>query len=196
MIFKRLHNFVRKNVKGLQAFVDRGWYVPLIALLAALDNLIVIVPTDGILVSSAMLRPKKWLSLALAVSLGSTLGGLGLALLVHDLGLPWILNLFPGIQASESWILTEKFFNEYGLIVVFAIAMSPLAQQPTVILASLANTPLMTLGIVVFSGRLTKYLLMSYIATHAPKLITKFWGIKDELKDAGIDPDLRSGPKI
>ncbi len=182
-----LHERITTYVKLLQRHADRWWYTSFIGLLAAADNLVVVVPTDGILVSSSMLRPQRWFWFALSIAIGSTLGALVLAGLVEFHGLPWILNYFPGIDQTNMWQWTEKFFDEYGLIVVFAVAATPLMQQPTLILASLANTPLVKLAIVVFIGRLIKFLIMAYIGSHAPKLLSRLWGIKSDLKDAGVE---------
>jgi hypothetical protein len=55
-----------------------------------------------------------------------------------------------------------------------------------VILATLAHTPLEKIAITVFAGRFLKYLIMGYIASHAPKLLTKLWGVQEELEEVGI----------
>jgi membrane protein YqaA with SNARE-associated domain len=186
MISEKLHEKNRSYVQRLQRFADRIWYPPLIGFLAALDNLIVIIPNDGILISSSMIMPRRWFNLALNVAIGSTVGALALAALVELQGLPWILEFYPGADESKAWILTEAFFQKYGLFLVFAVAVTPFAQQPAVILASLADTPLLELGAVVFLGRFIKFLAMAYIGSHAPGLLKKMWGLKGELKDAGV----------
>lgn len=178
---------IRKYVSLLQAFADRLWYPPFIGFLAALDNFIVVIPNDGILISSSMLTPKRWLFLSLCVAIGSTLGALALAALIELQGLPWILELFPGADQTKIWHLTDEFFQRYGLIVVFVVALTPLMQQPAVILAGLANTPLLLLVTAIFFGRLIKFLVMAYIGSHAPRMLTKLWGVRSELEDAGIE---------
>ncbi len=170
----------------LQAFVDRVWYPPLVGLLAALDNFVIVIPNDGILISSSMLTPKRWFTLALCIAVGSTIGALGLAALIEFQGLPWILEFFPGADQTSTWTMTEEFFEKYGLIVVFIVAATPLMQQPAVILAGLADTPLLVLGSVIFSGRFIKFLIMAYIGSHAPRLLNRMWGLKGELDDVGI----------
>jgi membrane protein YqaA with SNARE-associated domain len=186
MISEKLHQKITHYIGVLQRFSGRKWYPALIGFLAALDNIIVVIPNDGILISSAMLTPKRWFLLAVAVTIGSTLGAVALAALVELLGLPWILAVFPELETNQIWLLVNSFFHDYGLLVVFLIALSPLAQQPGVIVASLANTPLLELAGVVFLGRFIKFLFMAYIGSHAPHLLTKLWGLKGELKDAGI----------
>jgi len=178
---------IQRYVAVLQKFTDRYWYPPFIGLLAALDNVLIIIPNDGILISSSMLTPKRWFTLALNVAIGSTIGALMLASFIEILGLPWIFGMYPGIELSKTWQVTHDFFHEYGMIVIFIVAITPIMQQPAVILASLAETPLLKLGLVIFTGRFIKFLIMAYVGSHAPRLLEKMWGVKGELDEAGID---------
>lgn len=183
---EKLHATIQTYVVKLEKHTDRFWYAPVIGILAALDNLIIIIPNDGILIASSMIAPKRWSIFAISVAIGSTVGAIALCLLLKWQGLPWILNLFPGLDQSQAWTLTDKFFDQYGLYVVFVIGLSPLMQQPVIILAALAHTPLYELTAVIFAGRLIKYLVLGYVGSHSPKLLKKIWGMEDELKDAGV----------
>lgn len=182
---EKLKIYISKQVKILQKYVNRVWFAPFLGLIAALDNIFLIIPNDGILISSSMLSPKRWFWLALWVSIGSALGALALAALVEINGLPWIIELFPGINESNYWKHTHDFFDKYGMLVVFLVAVTPLVQQPVVILASLAEAPLNKLVAVIFVGRFIKFLIMAYVASHAPKLLSKMWGVQGELDDLG-----------
>lgn len=181
-----LHKRIKSYVMSLQTFADRLWYPPFIGFLAALDNIVVVIPNDGILISSSMMTPRRWFVLALCVAIGSTLGALCLAGLIELKGLPWILDVFPGVDQSTTWKITEDFFNRYGLVVVFLVAITPVMQQPAVILASLANTPLLNLLAAIFIGRFIKFLIMAYVGSHTPRLLERMWGLKGELEDAGV----------
>ncbi|MFZ4404004.1 MAG: YqaA family protein [Pseudobdellovibrionaceae bacterium] len=186
MTSEKVHEKIQKYVSFLQRYTDRIWYPPFIGFLAALDNFVIVIPNDGILISSAMLTPKRWFILALSIAVGSTLGALALAVVVEQQGLPWILDAYPGVTDTKAWTLSLEFFEKYGLFLVFAVAITPFTQQPAVILASLANTPLAQLAAVIFIGRFIKFLIMSYIGSHAPRLLSKMWGLKGELKDVGV----------
>jgi membrane protein YqaA with SNARE-associated domain len=187
MFSEKLHVKIRTYVQVLQRYANRTWYPPFIGLLAALDNVLIVIPNDGILISSSMLTPKRWFVLALCIAIGSTVGAMLLAALIELQGLPWILELYPGIAETKTWSLTQQFFDKYGLFLVFAVAATPLVQQPAVILASLANTPLLELAAVIFAGRFLKFLIMAYLGSHAPTVLGKLWGLKEELKDAGVN---------
>ncbi|MBL7666273.1 MAG: hypothetical protein JNM93_14145 [Bacteriovoracaceae bacterium] len=175
--------------QNMSRFAQRAWYQPLVGLLAGLDNFIVIVPTDGLVISSGMLTPKRWPYLAFWTAFGSSAGVAVLAYLVQLKGLPWILDLFPGIDQTKTWTYTAEYFKIYGLYVVFFIAATPMLQQPAVIIAVLVNTPLYKLIPVLFCGRLIKYIIMSYIAAKAPHYLSKMWGLKSDMKAAGLKVD-------
>jgi len=177
---------IKRAVQVLQKFVGRLWYPPATGLLAALDNFFLVIPMDGILISSTMLTPRRWLALAMSVAIGSTIGAMILSGFVEAKGLPWILEMYPGINESNWWIWTADFFQSYGLLVVFAVAVTPFVQQPAVILASMAKTPMLELALVIFLGRTIKYLIMAYVASHAPRLLSKMWGLRDELEAVDI----------
>lgn len=185
----KLHEKISAYTQKLERYADRIWYPPLIGLLAALDNLVIIIPNDGILVASTLIIPRRWFAFALSVTIGSTLGAIALNVVADVQGLPWILEFFPGIDQTFAWTWTEGFFGKYGIWVVFAIGASPLMQQPVIILSALADTPVAKLATAIFAGRFIKFMVLSYLASHSPKYLKKLWGIKDELKDAGVKID-------
>lgn len=178
---------IQQLINSLQSFADRIWYAPIVSILAALDNVVLIVPTDGLLISSSMLRPKRWFYFAFITAVGSTLGALFLAFLIEELGLPTLLKYYPNLDETRTWALVYEFFQQYGLLCVFVVSALPLIQQPAVIIASLALTPYYKLGLVIFAGRFLKFMLFAYIGSHAPKFLSKIWGLQDELAQVKKD---------
>jgi membrane protein YqaA with SNARE-associated domain len=186
MISKKYHRSIKKYVKKLQRFANRFWFPPLLLTLALLDALVIIIPTDGILISSSMLIKKRWGPFALSVAIGSTIGALILVYFVHHHGLQKILEFYPTIDQSQAWKWTLNFFNQYGLLVVFLIGVTPLTQQPILIMAALSNISFFPLALIILISRLIKFSVMAYIASHTPRLLSKLWGVKDEMQDAGV----------
>lgn len=183
----KIKRFITHAVKLLQYYIDRIWYLPLLSLLAILDNFLVVIPTDGILISSSMLKPHKWLYFSLFVGIGSAIGALILAYIIQLYGIQVVETMFPDIQSSSAWIRTQKFFDEYGLWLLFAVAATPFTQQPAIILAVLAGIPLVQIFLVSLAGRTLKFIIMAYVGSHAPHLLKKLWGVRDELKEVGIE---------
>lgn len=183
---KNLHHWVGIQTKRLQSHIDQSWYGPFIAFLAAVDFFVIIVPTDGLAISSTLLRPKKWFSVAIWISIGSTVGAFLLATLVENFGADLIYHWFPSMTESQSWQWTQEFFVKYGIWVVAGIGATPLMQHPSIILAALANKNLTLIAGAYFCGRIFKFTIMGYISSHMPKLIRKIWGVQDELEEVGV----------
>ena len=186
MISEKYHLLIKKNVKKLQRKANRFWFPPLLILLALLDALIIIIPTDGILISSSMLIKKRWFRFGLSVAVGSAIGSLILVYAADHYGLQKILEFYPGVDQSQVWKWTLSFFNSYGLVVVFLVGVTPFTQQPALIMAALSGISFFPLALAILISRIIKFCIMAYIASHTPRLLKKLWGIKDEMKDAGI----------
>lgn len=179
---------VRRWIHVLEKYANRWWYAPVISVLAALDSFVVIVPTDGLLVSAAMLAPRRWFYTAVIVSLGSSLGAWGLAAVLEVHGLPWLLSIQPGIEQSQVWIYTDRLMDAWGTWAVFIVSLTPVMQQPAIALAAVAGKPLPEIFAAAFAGRFIKYAVLAYIGTHAPGVLGKLWGFRAELEEAGVVP--------
>src|SRR5690606_1593682 len=105
---------LKRWVKQLQRHSRRWWYGPAIAALACADLFVIVVPTDGLLVSASMLAPRRWLYFAIIVTIGSAFGAWLLAVALHTHGMPFLLGIFPDIEASSAWIWTEWLMDNWG----------------------------------------------------------------------------------
>lgn len=185
---------IKRWIKFLQAHANAWWYAPAIALLAALDAFVVVIPTDGLLVAASMLAPRRWIYTTLIVTLGSSLGALALAAVLEKHGLPFLLHLSPGLEQTSAWVWSDQIMDRWGNVTLFLIALSPIMQQPAVALAALAGMPLWDIFLLVFAGRLIKYAFISWISTHAPGMLGKLWGMKDEIEEVGVR-EIKDAPK-
>jgi len=186
MISENYHRVIRRNIKKLRRFTNRFWFPPLLLLLSLVDVLVIVIPAEGILISSSMLRKKRWLLFAISAAVGSALGSLLLINLIDLYGLEKMLEFYPGVDQTSIWKWTLNFFNQYGLWVVLFVGLTPLAQQPILAIAALSNISFLPLALVIFVSRILKFSLLAYIASHAPRFLNKLWGVKGEIKDAGI----------
>lgn len=191
--------FIRGSIRRLQRYGKRWWYIPLIAVLAFLDSFIVIVPTDSLLISAVMMRPKRWVYAFLVISLGSTLGACALASFVTTYGDSFVHELFPSIYTSSMWTWTDQLMDKYGALAIFLVSLSPATQHPAVILGGLTGVPLFEIFVAIFLGRAIKYSFFAWIASHSPKLLKKLWGVQGELKDVlneqgkpAVEPEKKS----
>ncbi len=172
--------------QSLQKFVHFWWYAPLLAAISAIDHYIIFVPVLGMLVSSILLVPKRWLSLALWGGIGSWLGVWSVGWLSHALGISFLQSYFPEVMSSAVWSWAENFFKDHGVWVVLISGISPIAQQPAVMVASVAGTSMFEIGFVSYLGIQTKYLIVAYLASHAPQLLTRFRSVRDEIQELNV----------
>jgi len=167
-------------IARLQRFVSRPWYLPLIALLAALDLFVGFIPSDGLVISSVMLKPHRWLSTSLWMACGSAVGALALAALVETLGKPVVRAVLPGAMESTAWQSVADFLQSYGTPALALMALGPLPQHPAVAICALAHMPLTLIALSVLAGRLIKYLLFAWSASHAQRLFKRWRGARNE----------------
>lgn len=181
-------------IRGLRRYVDRPWYPFALAGLTMIDFFVVFIPSDGIIVASAMARPKRWVSLGIAMALGSLIGGLILAAVAQHFGEPFINWISPGLLDSEAWLTSEAWLERHGIWALFLVAASPLAQQPSILLAGLTDMPIWEIGLALASGRLLKFLAYAWIASHTPKLVKKIPALSGELEELVEGDPSKSGP--
>lgn len=181
-----LKNLFKKNLKKFFKYSNRTWYLFILFFLAFLDSILIIIPADGILISSSMITKKRWLQFGLSIALGSTLGGLLLIVFIEGQGIELLLKYYPELFKTFAWIKTEAFFKEYGLLVLFFVGIAPISQQPALILAALSKGAILPIFFIMLISRLLKFLFISYIASHTPKHLSKLWGLANEMKKTDV----------
>jgi membrane protein YqaA with SNARE-associated domain len=174
---------VKKTLRALQHHMDSWWYGPALAFIAGVDLFLIVIPTDALLVSACLLRPKKWFYYAIVVSLGSAVGVFILAAVLRAHGLPLLLHLAPNIESTHAWKWTVELMANWGPWAVFLIALSPIMQHPAIAMAAVAGMPLWKISAFVLAGRLIKYLLWAYLSTHAPGLLSRILPVDKEMKE-------------
>lgn len=167
-IFVTSRNFVLQ-------FVNRPWFPALVAVLAAVDLIILIIPTDLFLISAVMGQTRRWLSIGITIAIGSTIGALILALAIkYDQ--EWIHQTFPKIFHSSNWEYAESLIERFGIYATFIAAIGPLPLQPFVIIGALSTKlSLQAMILSIFVGRTAKFILFAWLASHAPRYLEKLW---------------------
>ena len=186
-------------IARLEKFSNRRWYNPVIGFLAGIDHFILVVPTDGLVVTSALLQPRRWLSLTTLASAGSTLGAFAMGALVRAYGEPFVRVLVGDASRLSTWRQAADWVHAYGSPALIAMAILPFPLQPAIIICVLAGLPLETLALWIFLGRLVKYGLLAWGSTHGARWVGKWKkariesrGIQDafqkEAPAAGLGP--------
>lgn len=169
-------------VARLERFTGRIWYIPLIALLSAVDFLILIIPTDALLVSAVVFRPRRWISGAIWVGTGSAVGAWALAYALRTLDPEWASWLLSSTTSPESWTRVTQWIQSYGTIALGVLVAGPVPPQPIVAVAAAAKMPLSELFFSYWVGRNFRYLLIAWVATHAPSFLGNLKGVDKEIE--------------
>jgi membrane protein YqaA with SNARE-associated domain len=166
---------INQAIARLERFTDRSWYLPVVGGLAFLDFFIGVVPTDGLLISTVMLQPQRWLRAAVIVTWGSALGSLAVAAVVQSFGAPlidWALG--PEVWNSGGFVRARELLEAYGAWAIFLMAIGPLPLVPFSIIAGMGGTGLTELFVASLVGRAIKYTLFSWLSAKAPHLLRRF----------------------
>lgn len=177
-----------ERLQRLERFVCCWWYGPMLFLAAGIDHYVIFIPTIGLMVSSVFLAPRRWLSIGLWTALGSWSGAMVLGALARTLGLEALEEYFPDLLHTPFWTWTHRFFSEHGAWVVFLAGLTPVPQQPPVIVAAIAGTPLLKIGVVLVIAKIAKFGFLSYLASHAPQKLNRFTEVRHELDKLHVEP--------
>lgn len=168
---------VRKYFNRLKDFSDRPWYLPLVCFLAFIDLFVIVIPTEGMIVTTSIVRPKRWWLTAFCVTSASAVGAFTLGWVGRHGGEPFVAWLMgPNFFESANWVRMSGWIEQYGFWGLWFIALGPLPAQPAILICALAHMSLHDIFFAVYLGRAPKYFFFSYIATHSPKLFKKFFG--------------------
>jgi len=173
-----------------QRYVDRPWYPLLVAALAFLDLFIMVIPTDALMISAVLMRPRHWIRIFLMVSFGSALGAWTLAFLLQWDPAYLMENVFPTLARSQGWARTTQIVQEHGTWGMAFISVSPFPMPPAVFVLALAPVTLTKIFLSVLIGRLVKYGLFAWVASHAPRYLERFKTVQKEVAQIQHPPVL------
>jgi len=165
----------------IQRYLDRPWYPLLLAALAAIDLIILVIPVDGLTVAAVLATPRRWLRYALAATVGNLLGCGILAEAIYR-NADWLHERIGDWMRSGAWQLVEQFVQTNGGWAVALGAASPVPLQLWIVIPALAKMPALELFFALLAGRLARSLALCWVASHAPRLLSRSRGIRGEIE--------------
>ena len=141
----------------------------LVLLFAVLESIIIPIPVDPLLVATVLARPAKWIRLSLGCTLASVIGGgIGWALGgLLGVGIDQILAALPAaIAAAEKFEAVQAGFVEFGILLVFIGAFTPLPYKVIAVSAGIAGFALLPFLMISFIGRGIRFMIIAGIARH------------------------------
>ena len=160
-------------IKEQYDFVIRTAGTPLATRLmlvySALESIIIPIPVDPLLVAVVLAKSSQWRRIAFACTVASVIGGAGgwalgayLGLYIHAL-----IDSFPLALAAPSAFATgEAGFAEFGLVLVFLGAFSPLPYKVIAVSAGISGFGLFPFLFMSFIGRGLRFGVVAAIAHH------------------------------
>ena len=141
----------------------------LMLLFAVLESIIIPIPVDPLLVATVLARPARWIRLTAGCTLASVIGGgIGWALGgVLGVGIEQIFATLPSaIAAPGKFAAVQAGFVEFGILLVFIGAFTPLPYKVIAVSAGIAGFGLVPFLIVSLIGRGIRFALVAGIARH------------------------------
>ena len=175
-------SLIERVTEKLGRYSDRPWYLPLNGFLAGADLFIGVVPVDALVVSAVLLRPKRWISPALWVALGSAAGAAVMGWLASHYGTPFVEWLAGGFMQSDTWLKIDQAIDKHGAWALVVGSLSPIPIMPFALIGGLAHQPWQEIFGAALAGRIVRYVAIAWATTHAPKLIARFRGARKDVK--------------
>jgi len=160
-------------IKQQYDFVIRTAGTPLatrlMLLYSALESIIIPIPVDPLLVAVVLAKSHQWRRIAFACTVASVIGGAGgwalgayLGLHIHAL----IDSLPVALAAPSAFAAVEAGFAEFGLVLVFLGAFSPLPYKVIAVSAGIGGFGLLPFLLMSFIGRGLRFAVVAAIARH------------------------------
>ena len=169
-------------IKQRYDFVIRTAGTPLatrlMLLYSALESIIIPIPVDPLLVAVVLAKSNEWRRIAFACAVASVAGGacgwaLGTYLGLH---IPALIDSLPvAIVTPSTFAAVEAGFAEFGLVLVFLGAFSPLPYKVIAVSAGIGGFGLLPFLLISLIGRGLRFGIVAAIARHhtdATKLIS------------------------
>ena len=165
------HNLgIRRCVARLHPFAERWWFPPLGAALSAAATLSLTVPVGPVLIALVALNPRRWRAVVVWAVLGSALAGTLFTHLLGHFGMAWIDRQLPQLSASKHWHYLADWAASYGFLTLAAVAASPFAQTPALILGAMLGMQWPTVFGALLLGKGLKYTVVGAATARAARL--------------------------
>ena len=160
-------------IKQRYDFVIRTAGTPLatrlMLLYSALESIIIPIPVDPLLVAVVLANSNQWRRIAFTCTVASVIGGAGGWALGAYLGLHiqnLIYSLPVALAAPSTFAAVEAGFAEFGLVLVFLGAFSPLPYKVIAVSAGIGGFGLLPFLLMSFFGRGLRFGVVAAIARH------------------------------
>ena len=134
---------------------------------AALESIIIPIPTDPLLVATVLARPKRWRQLALGCTMASVIGGVvgwALGTFFRPYLDEWLAMLPERLAAPAAFAAVDAGFAKFGIFLVFLGAFSPLPYKVIAVGAGIGGFGLLPFILTSIIGRGLRFAIVAGIA--------------------------------
>jgi membrane protein YqaA with SNARE-associated domain len=164
-------------VGRLFPLADRWWFPTLGAVLTAAATLSLLVPVGPVLIALVALNPRRWRSIVLWAALGSAAAGALFTHLLGHFGTAWIDQQLPQLAASRHWHYLVYWVANFGFVTLLAIAASPFAQTPALLLGALLGMRWPEVFGALLIGKALKYTAIGAATARATRATVPLGGV-------------------
>ena len=168
---------IRGFVRQLARLGDRGAtglaYLAIVGSAAFALTITMSIPFGSILAVAVVIAPRRWKSIVLLSSVGSSLGAVVIYLGFHHFGWAQFLEAYPDVAASKAWRDGTRWVSNYGVYAIFAISALPLPQSPALMFAGITRLPVVEVWAAVLLGKLFKYGVYGALVAAFPRKFAK-----------------------
>ena len=174
----KLWQFIKKRYDFVIQTAGTPLATRLMLLYSTLESIIIPIPVDPLLVAVVLAKSHEWWRIAFACTVASVIGGaIGWALGSYSgLHIHALIDSLPqALAAPSAFTAVEAGFAEFGLVLVFLGAFSPLPYKVIAISAGIGGFGLLPFLFMSIVGRGLRFAVVAAIARHhgdAKKLIS------------------------
>jgi membrane protein YqaA with SNARE-associated domain len=165
-------------VQRLLARAQSPMFPAIMAVVAALDYVLFVVPLAPLTVGAAAAAPKRWWKMALAIVFGSFVGSMIFFLLISHFGTSFLDSVSPHMREGAFWLKMEGWVGQYGIWALLFVSFAPTVDHPIIAVAAITKMPTVEVAVALLIGKTLKYFLYSWLGAYAPETLKKLKIIK------------------
>ena len=170
----KTRNIFKRGIHFIQTFVAEPWFIPLVAVLAALNSFLIFFPIELLLVTRLFVKRDRWFRSVLTVATGSAAGSLLLAVFIkynQEIITRFITSR--SVSSPESWEHARQLIQQYGVLGVGLANVSFIPPSIAVAVAAIAKVDITLIFLASWIGRAVKYAVYGFLITRFPEMFKK-----------------------
>jgi membrane protein YqaA with SNARE-associated domain len=172
------HAIAHRALRTLRRRTETPTFPPLIATSSFLATITFALPVEVLVTLTALMAPRRWISIGVFAALGSTLASVGLYLAFHHLGWNLLIEWYPDIARSKARTDATRWLSRYGSSALFVLMAFPLPvpKVPALAFAGICRMPVFEVLLAIGLGKLLKYNVYALIVSRFPERFRALYG--------------------